>query len=292
MSTKHLDNTVNIDYVSSPSGSGKTYMIVHQGIANAKAGTKTIICLPTIILINEVIESYAPFVPYKVFNHETCAESVTKELLEFFNSDAIEELIFVTHAGLFQLPYVPNASVWTVYIDEAPQVLKSFNYRIPYTHALLTDYFDKFEQAGSMYSELRPNTRLREIAKNKRHDEIYDKFGEWVRTLCNDNWCSFIHDEHFNRLLQGEFDFFQPQAVLNPKLLYEFHEVVILSANFEETLCYKLWSKILISWSMRYLSSSFGRCRLRRRSASNTVWISHGRPRRPMRHSTARLPAS
>jgi hypothetical protein len=83
---------------------------MHHGIANARGHNKTIIVLPTIVLINEVIETYKPKAPYKVFNHETCVDPVVKELLEFFKSDAKEELIFVTHAGLFQLPYVPNAS--------------------------------------------------------------------------------------------------------------------------------------------------------------------------------------
>jgi hypothetical protein len=240
--------TPNIKYVSAASGSGKTYVIMQQGIANAKGHNKTIIVLPTIVLIDEVIKTYAPTVPYKVFNHETCVESVVKELLNFFNSDAREELIFVTHAGLFQLPYVPNASEWTVYIDEAPQVLKSFSFRIPCTHKLLSDHFDKFDQAGAIYSELRPNTRLQEIADNEREDEIFAKLGEWVRTVCNGNWCSYIHDEELARLLADEFDFFQPQCILDPELLHRFREVTILSANFEETLCYKLWSTMNVNF--------------------------------------------
>ena len=73
--------TPNLKYVSAASGSGKTRIAMHQGIANAKDHNKTIIVLPTIVLIDEVIETYKPKVPYKVFNHETCVEPVVKELL-------------------------------------------------------------------------------------------------------------------------------------------------------------------------------------------------------------------
>jgi hypothetical protein len=127
-------------------------------------------------------------------------------------------------------------------------VLKSFSYRIPYTHPLLSEHFDKFEQAGAIYVELKPNGCLQEIAANEREDEIFDKLGEWVRALCNGNWRTFIHDAELARLLAGEYDFFQPQAVLDPNLLRRFREVTVLSANFEETLCYKLWSQMGVNF--------------------------------------------
>ena len=66
-------------------GSGKTYVIMHHGVANARGHNKTIIVLPTIVLIDEVIETYKPKVPYKVFNHETCVKPVVKELWSFLN---------------------------------------------------------------------------------------------------------------------------------------------------------------------------------------------------------------
>ena len=77
--------TPNINYVSAASGSGKTYVIMHHGVANARGHNKTIIVLPTIVLIDEVIETYKPKVPYKVFNHETCVKPVVKELWSFLN---------------------------------------------------------------------------------------------------------------------------------------------------------------------------------------------------------------
>jgi hypothetical protein len=112
--------------------------MVRQAIVNVeKLCKKTIISSPTIVLQNETVEmvkARRPDLKFRVFNHETCPpeSSVAHELNQFFESDATEELIFVTQAGLFQLLY-PNVKEWTVYVDEAPQVLKSFSYRIPCT---------------------------------------------------------------------------------------------------------------------------------------------------------------
>jgi hypothetical protein len=224
--------------------------MARQAITNVEtAFKKTIISSPTIVLQNETVEivkARAPNLRFRVFNHETCPaeSSVAHELNQFFKSDGTEELIFVTHAGLFQLLF-SNVKDWTLFVDEAPQVLRSFSYRIPCTHELLTDHFDKVSQAGGIYCELKPNTRLQEIADNEREDEVFGLFGEWVRTLCNAaNWHTFIHETNFDGLLAGTFDWFQPECVLDPRLLHRFREATILSANFEETLCYKLWSAL------------------------------------------------
>ena len=239
----------NLKYVSAPSGTGKTRAMARQAIVNVETEfKKTIISSPTIVLQNETVEMVRTRrfdLRFRVFNHETCPpeSSVAHELNQFFKSDATEELIFVTHAGLFQLLY-PNVKEWTIYVDEAPQVLKSFSYRIPCTHELLTDHFDKVSQAGAIYCELKPNTRLQEIADNEREDEVFKFLGEWVRTLCNVNWKTFIHDTNFAGLLAGTYTDVQPECVLDPRLLYRFREATILSANFEETLCFKLWSAL------------------------------------------------
>jgi hypothetical protein len=250
--------------VSAASGTGKTRAAVRKAIENVeKLFKKTIISSPTIILQNETVEmvkELRPNLRFRVFNHDECAKratvdengishipSVVHELNQFFKLDAAgeatEELIFVTHAGLFQLLY-PNVKDWTLYVDEAPQVLKSFSYRIPCTHAMLTDHFDKVSQAGAIYCELKPNDRLQEIADNEREDEVFGMFGEWVRTLCNANWRTLIHETNFADLLTGRFDWFQPECVLDPRLLHRFREATILSANFEETFCFRLWSAL------------------------------------------------
>jgi hypothetical protein len=247
----NLVNNKNLPfrYVSAPSGSGKTRAMVLQAIENVKRYNKTIIALPTVKLINEIInhDVYRKKLPkYKVFHHEVCEGSVSRELLKFAKTPvAQEQLIFVTHAALMQMQFLMKKvfSEWSLLIDEAPQIIQGYSFKLPETHNLITDHIRKVTKFNDTYSEITISSSLQKIADdNDREDEIFEMFGEQARLMCNQNWKTYVIDEHYEKLKNKEYDYLQTVHVLDAETFQRFQQTTIFSANFEETLCYQLWS--------------------------------------------------
>jgi hypothetical protein len=80
------------------------------------------------------------------------------------------------------------------------------------------------------------------IARNINHDQIYETFREFSQTLLNRHWDSFVVTEKFEKLKAGKQKQLSVHSVLLPSVLKGFRSVTIASANFTDTMVYRLWS--------------------------------------------------
>ena len=83
---------------------------------------------------------------------------------------------------------------------------------------------------------------MEQIARNINHDQIYEEFRELSQTLLNPHWASFVDTEKFEKLKAGKQEQLSVHSVLMPSVLEGFKSVHMSSANFTDTMVYRLWS--------------------------------------------------
>jgi hypothetical protein len=106
-------------------------------------------------------------------------------------ADVEGQIVFATHQVLPLVGFWANQDTWDVYVDEALQVHRHNSYKVPDTHALITNLIS-LEPYNSVYSRVKVHDRskMEQIAQNKGHDEIYETFRELSQTLLNRHWRS------------------------------------------------------------------------------------------------------
>ena len=131
-----------------------------------------------------------------------------------------------------------------VFIDEELQVVKHDFFKIPDTHTLITPYLD-LRAHDAIYSGIIVNNhaKLEDIARNPTSDEIYERFRETAQILINPYWESFVNSEQFERLKAGVVKQLSIHSILKPSILEGFASVTTASANFRDTLVYRIWSQ-------------------------------------------------
>jgi hypothetical protein len=83
---------------------------------------------------------------------------------------------------------------------------------------------------------------MERIARNINHDQIYEEFRELSQTLFNQHWDSFVDTEKFEKLKAGKQKQLSVHSILMPSVLDGFKSVTIVSANFTDSMVYRLWS--------------------------------------------------
>jgi hypothetical protein len=246
---------LKIRYCSAPCGSGKTRQIIERVCKLAAKGDFVVVLQPTKELINKTIEGElltrvnAP--AYREFHSDACgAWSVAKALTEYLKHPLEEDhIIFATHQVLPFIPFWANQSLWHVLIDEELQVAKHGSFRLPRTHQIITDFFE-LEPHDSIYSRIvvTNDEALSEIARNDDEDEVLERFRETSQVLINANWDSFVNTDQFCKLKEGCGKELSIYSILSPEVLGGFASVTMCSANFRDTLIYKLWGKMGVTF--------------------------------------------
>jgi hypothetical protein len=239
---------MKIGFCSAPSGSGKTYQIIKRACEWAKLGRRVIILQPTKELIGKTVQeellwrSDAP--TYKVFHGDTVCGSVAHNLTEDLKqTDDEGQIVFATQQVLPYVRFWPNQETSHVSVDEALQVHRHHSHTVPDTHRLITDLIT-LEPYNSVYSlvVVADEAGMERIARNENHDEIYEEFRELSQTLLNQHWDSFVDTEKFEKLKAGKQDQLSVHSILMPSVLDGFKSVTIVSANFADSMIYRLWS--------------------------------------------------
>jgi hypothetical protein len=130
-------------------------------------------------------------------------------------------------------------------IDEELQVVKQGCFNVANTHQVITDHIDLVSQ-DSIYSRVVVSNpeALSKIAGNRHDDEIFERFRETAQILTNPNWQSFVNTEQFCALREAHAKQLSIHSILMPRLLSGFASVTMTSANFLDSLIYKLWGKM------------------------------------------------
>ena len=97
---------------------------------------------------------------------------------------------------------------------------------------------------------------MERIARNINYDLIYETLRELAQTSLNGNWESLVDTEKFEKLKAGEQEQLSVYSILMPSVLDGFKSVTIVSANFTNSMVYRLWSGTVDFREHRALMSS------------------------------------
>ena len=169
---------------------------------------------------------------------------VSKALADYVKEPPeLPEIVLATHQVLPHIKLFANKGEWHVLIDEALQIVRYQQHRVPQTHSLLTDHLDVI-QVNAIFGRVTVrDIGLHLIAKNADKDEIFETLADTSRILANRYWDSFVNLEQYQRLKRGEGKMLAFHSVLKPEILAGFAEVSMAGANFEDSAIFKIWGE-------------------------------------------------
>ena len=86
-------------------------------------------------------------------------------------------------------------------------------------------------------------SRLQEIAHNADEDELLETLAATALVIINPNWQTFVNLQQFDRMRLGEGQTLGFHSTLNPDILDGFADVLVVAANFQDTLMFQLWRR-------------------------------------------------
>ena len=137
---------MTINFLDSLAGSGKTRALARYADRIARRGHKVLVVQPTKHLIEKTIaeelQPLDPSYPIRAIHSDTALEtnSVVGDIVDHTRSTARDagEILFITHAAFFRLPYIERKGDWVLLMDEVPQVDVFEEFNLPETHHLIT----------------------------------------------------------------------------------------------------------------------------------------------------------
>lgn len=225
-------------------GSGKTTAIIkHCGLA-ALAGERLIVAQPTTKLAGQTHTNFQKrwaHAPAALIHSEE-SENVGAEIKAATEQCEDGMVIFCTHTGLLQAPYIADRKRWHVIIDEMPQTTWASKLVLGRNRDTIRQVFD-IEDRGEKYSTLTvlDDGLLGDIARDHSKHGVYSEtFQEIARKMFGGWWRVQVLTAQWQRVMRegkgnGELLVF---ATLHPSLFSGFASVTFASANVKHTLGY------------------------------------------------------
>lgn len=239
-----------IHYIDALAGAGKTFAIVHRAHEMVERGAKVMIVQPSRLLINRTVEdelSKYPEIPHRVIHGETDNAVIAEIIRHLKECGDKPELLFVTQAAFFRLPFFANRGRWTVVIDEVPQIDHHDEFNLPDNHALLFPHL-QVEDVDGRYGLVMPNgdagrTALARMAKNENDDDVFKLLHGFAGRVISEDWDVHVLNTQAADIETGRRDLKRLKAfsILQPSCLDGFASVIIAGACFKDTLLYQLW---------------------------------------------------
>jgi hypothetical protein len=229
--------------VDSVIGSGKTTAIVEYCGYGALAGERFIIAQPTTDLVDQTFRDFRKKWPdlIAVAIHSDRADNVAAELKARTEQCDGGMVIFCTHAGLIQSPFIAKRGQWHLIIDEMPQTLWAGKIVPGRNRDVISKVFDATDCDGK-YSRLiaRDDGLLDDVAKDHSRHGVYShgiqdtarklKSGWWNLSVLTAQWKKVVQGNRSGELLVF--------GVLDPRLFAGFCTTTFASANVRHTMAH------------------------------------------------------
>jgi hypothetical protein len=138
-----------IRYFNALAGAGKTRALARYADRLARRGIKVLFVQPMKHLIEKTVtdelQPLEPTYPVRAIHSDITLEtnSVVGDIVNHLRSTDRDqgEVLFITHAAFFKVPYFEKKGDWVLLMDEAPQVDVFEEFVLPETHHLITSHF-------------------------------------------------------------------------------------------------------------------------------------------------------
>ncbi|MCO6432225.1 MAG: hypothetical protein J5J00_15330 [Deltaproteobacteria bacterium] len=152
-------------------------------------------------------------------------------------------LLIITHSALFSLPFGHPA--WRLVIDETHSCFNYFNLQAKKTGQFILKNVEVVDDPSMPeYLRLRANgaTGRRNLATIFEEDDALKVFQQLVREIISPSFRCYIERNVWANLQNGKTCRLIVHSILTPTIVRQFSDVTIMSARFNETLLYQVWS--------------------------------------------------
>ncbi|TJW41801.1 MAG: hypothetical protein E5W83_24445 [Mesorhizobium sp.] len=241
---------MKIRYLNAPAGSGKSYQAIStHAVRMALDGERVVVAMPTKGLIEQAMADLSDCgVPAEqiVANAETAAaeRSVVSRLIrKLTQPDTSGQIVFITHEGLKMLQYSGHLD-WYLIIDEALQVHTAFDPVIDEDVMTLAEACSRTSCPWNGLTEFALNKDPRKTIEFPERVSERTQVHKLAWTLNAKHMNVYVPDSSIEALHSSDpgRTKFIAFSMVRPKLVEPFKSVLILSANFKNSLNHNLWS--------------------------------------------------
>lgn len=263
-----------INFLDALGGAGKTFAQIGDAHKLVKRGGKCLIAQPTRQLIDRTVAEELgrrSSIPHQVIHGETDRAVIAAIIQHLNDAGDKPELLFITQAAFFALPFFPNRERWRVFLDEIPQIDDHDEFNLPDNHDLLFPHL-RIETVDGRYGLIKPNgdpgrAALAKIARNEGGDDVFKLLGGFASRVLSNDWDVSVLEKQFANLTRGARDLRRLQAfsIRQPSCLEGFGSVTIAGACFKDSLLYRLWDAKGVQFRektlpLRYSTHKNGEC--------------------------------
>ncbi|WP_313392058.1 hypothetical protein [Sphingobium yanoikuyae] len=244
-----------IQYVSAPAGSGKTYELARWATERVAAHEKIVIAQPTKKLMQETAKAIVGLDPNTtptLFYSRSKRDNVTARIQAHFEGAAPHhgEVIIVSHEALSRLPD-SHKKFWHLFVDEMPSVFSASSLNIPKTHHLVTTSTRIAAELVSGIGVIEKASPLLETIATS-DDDGYRPFQQFARAVLDPNILVLADTDQFNDLIGNSKTTgkFYTYHIERSNFVQGFGSVTMMSANFEDCELYHFWDRFEnIQWA-------------------------------------------
>jgi hypothetical protein len=234
-------------YLTGYPGSGKTHIAIKYGAEVVADGRPVAVIQPSKLLIDTTVRDLhklSPQTPISVIHSDTHPNTTVSAAVKWFQNPT--GMLFITHECHDRIPFIQSKKRVITIVDEIPKLLRFLDRKMSRTHNLITDYVEAVSVGDGQYSILRPKDMdtIDDMVRVK-NDQFYDEMKPLTSALVSGNWDVYVETEQFQKLIQGDKEYFRLStfAVRKPSSFSGYRETLFLGALFEETMLYHRWSK-------------------------------------------------
>ncbi len=251
-----LRSVIELGYVSSRAGAGKTHAYRNIALGRSKDSKNTLICVPTVALAEELhkgLGKQAPNARIIIFHSDDGSGiAVSTRVLKYLKDERRSgDILIITHQCFFNLPFIPRKAEWKLLFDENIPTFKSETINLHENHKLITDHIELIEQ-GPIHGRIKivNRTELKRIADNKNKDELWRVLQPVCSLLIQNDCKCHVSIKQLNDLKHG----LRPKGQLTvyafrgPDLFVGFDGVTFASAWFEDTFTFHHWKDRGVNW--------------------------------------------
>ncbi|MFB0487688.1 hypothetical protein ABIE45_000274 [Methylobacterium sp. OAE515] len=255
-----VSNDMILKFVSGPTSSNKTGVILEEAGRRFLEGLKSLIVGPSTDACDEYqsrLASLFPGVPLEVYHSKrerlgskgSIRVDVERALLD--TSLGSGRVVAICHATLCNLSADLDLDEWHCYIDETLDVFHPAELNLHDSHQLFTDHL-KATVDGTAYARLMPinDTALTAIVENRNKDAYRELIKSTAEKIINPYYDCFTPKREYDRLVggKGKKRKLYCISVLHPRLVSAFGGATVFSARFQESLHYHLWKSEGVTW--------------------------------------------
>lgn len=247
-------------FVSGPTSSNKTGVILEEAGTRYLAGLKSLIVGPSTDACDDYQSRFSqlfPGVPMEVYHSKrgrlnskgSIRIDVERALLNV--SLGSGRVVVICHATLCNLSADLDLSEWHCYVDETLDVYHPTELNLHDSHQLFTDHL-KLIADESPYARLVSinDTALTAIIENRNKDAYREIVKSAAEKILNPYFDCFTLKSDYEQLIgrKGKNRKLYCLSVLHPHLMSAFGGATVFSARFPESLHYHLWEQQGVKW--------------------------------------------